>query len=92
MAGKYGNKRTRRREMKLDDKHPNAKIDELFEFNLTKKTDKEPCWHCKDVTSWYDTDCKAYVCSEECCDAKAAEIHDNILDILKERKKEREDE
>lgn len=32
-----------------------------------------PCWHCDELTNFFDIDFGTYLCSEECQDAKIEE-------------------
>lgn len=52
--------------------------DDLTEINykgtyLFKSPIIGNCWNCRDLTYWVDIDFEAYLCSEECEDAKREE-------------------
>jgi hypothetical protein len=49
--------------------------DRIF-FNGTELVDAYSighCWHCGDSTHWFDINFGAYLCSEECAEAKWGE-------------------
>jgi hypothetical protein len=67
---------------KFDVLYPNQPTNQLNEdiyfegSSLVKVDDTQPCWNCKEPTSWIDINFEAYLCSEECERAKWKEYYD----------------
>jgi len=60
--------------MKFDKKYPNAEYLKQCGSMLKGKEDNpQPCWNCKELTTWVDMDFQAYLCSEECLAIKNKE-------------------
>ena len=55
--------------MKFDDIYPYA---DYLDTNgdMVKSNKQKPCWHCGELTSWVEINFMAYLCSEECYNAK----------------------
>lgn len=66
--------------MKFDEKYPNAIEGTLasswrqggqdFPNSMWFTKYEGECWHCKALTTWIDMDFQAFICSEECQEAK----------------------
>ena len=56
--------------VKYDEKYPN---DVKPETHLARTLNAGRCWHCKEPTHWIDTDLMAFICSDECREAKTKE-------------------
>lgn len=57
--------------MKFDIKYPNSeKWFQPTDESIMKGTVLKPCWHCKELTDWFDIYFEAPLCSEECYEFK----------------------
>ena len=65
--------------MKYIDKYPNIKIGQMVDATIYRHKDCDNCAECGTMTSFYDLDLKAYVCSEECDEILLNEMFRNVM-------------
>lgn len=61
--------------MKFHKKYPKADLYQEVEQGIIKFRHLEPCWHCGELTEFYDIDFNAPLCSHECVNAKIKEAN-----------------
>ena len=60
--------------MEFHKKYPNANIYQEVEQGIVKFRKLEPCWHCSNLTEFWQMDFDAPLCSHECVQAKISEF------------------
>lgn len=82
--------------MKYDEKYPDGESAgmEPKDQDMVRVSEARECWHCREMTRWASLSFEAFLCSEECSDAKWNEYFDawavGLQEFLKKRREKHE--